>query len=148
VALVQSLADQGLDDRLPTDVEFLGEAFQFFEHGAVKSTFTRWIGFIMRPELVKKRETSLPWSGIREMDSADAGFFLRGVFFIKYLFFPDRLRSSNRNRIRYNCYTIRGAARNQGETKRGPTSTSGATAEAAVGEVMYTFLRGNRFIHG
>jgi len=33
VALVQSLADQGLDDRLPADVEFLGEAFQFFEHG-------------------------------------------------------------------------------------------------------------------
>ena len=33
VALVQSLADQGFDDRLPADVEFLGEAFQFFEHG-------------------------------------------------------------------------------------------------------------------
>ena len=33
VALVQSLADQGFDDRLPADVQFLGEAFQFFEHG-------------------------------------------------------------------------------------------------------------------
>lgn len=56
--------------------------------GAVKSTFTRWIGFIMRPELVKKRETFLPLSAMRAMDSADAGFFLRGVFFIEYLFFP------------------------------------------------------------
>ena len=34
VTLVQSLADEGLDDRLPADVEFLGEAFQFFEHGS------------------------------------------------------------------------------------------------------------------
>jgi hypothetical protein len=56
--------------------------------GAVKSTFTRWIGFIMRPELVKKREIFLPLSAMRAMDSADAGFFLRGVFFIEYLFFP------------------------------------------------------------
>lgn len=32
VALVQPLADQGLDDRLPADVEFLSEAFEFFEH--------------------------------------------------------------------------------------------------------------------
>src|SRR5712691_10087429 len=50
---------------------------------AVKSTFTRWIGFLISPELVKKRETSLPLSAIRAMVSAETGFFLRRVFFIK-----------------------------------------------------------------
>jgi len=51
---------------------------------AVKSTFTRWIGFLMAPELVKKRETSLPLSAMRAMLSAETGVFLRGVFFIKF----------------------------------------------------------------
>jgi hypothetical protein len=55
---------------------------------AVKSTFTRWMGFLIAPELVKKRETSLPLSAMRAMVSAETGFFLRGVFFIKYLFLP------------------------------------------------------------
>jgi hypothetical protein len=34
---------------------------------AVKSTLTRWMGFCILPELVKKRETSLPLSAWREM---------------------------------------------------------------------------------
>jgi len=57
---------------------------------AVKSTFTRWMGFLIWPELVKNRETSLPRSAIRAMLSADAGLFLRDVFFIKFSFFPGR----------------------------------------------------------
>ncbi len=55
---------------------------------AVKSTFTRWMGFIIRPELVKNRETSRPLSAIRAMLSADAGFFLRRMLLIEFSFFP------------------------------------------------------------
>src|SRR6266851_2771284 len=51
---------------------------------AVKSTLTRWMGFLISPELVKKRETSLPLSAIRAMLSAETGFFLRRVFFIEF----------------------------------------------------------------
>src|SRR6266436_9459661 len=51
---------------------------------AVKSTFTRWMGFLISPEFVKKRETSLPLSAIRAIVSAETGFFLRRVFFIKF----------------------------------------------------------------
>ena len=43
--------------------------------GDAKSTFTRWIGPIMRPALVKKGETSFPLSASRAMFSADTGFF-------------------------------------------------------------------------
>jgi len=49
---------------------------------AVKSIFTRWMGFLIWPELVKKLETSLPRSAFRAMDSADMFFFLRVVVFI------------------------------------------------------------------
>jgi len=59
---------------------------------AVKSTFTRWTGFLIRPELVKKRETSLPLSAIRAMVSAEAGFLLRNVFFIEFPFCWGRFR--------------------------------------------------------
>jgi len=58
---------------------------------AVKSIFTRWMGFLIWPELVKKFETSTPRSAIRAMDSADVAFFLRVVFFIEFSFFPGRL---------------------------------------------------------
>jgi hypothetical protein len=51
---------------------------------AVKSTFTRWMGFLISPELVKNRETSLPLSAIRAMDSAETSFFLSAVFFIAF----------------------------------------------------------------
>src|SRR6266852_672762 len=51
---------------------------------AVKSTFTRWMGFLISPELVKKRETSLPLSAIRAIVSAETGFFLCRVFFIEF----------------------------------------------------------------
>ncbi len=54
---------------------------------AVKSTFTRWMGFIIRPEFVKNRETSRPLSAIRAMLSAEAGLFLRRMFFIEFSFF-------------------------------------------------------------
>ena len=43
---------------------------------AVKSTFTRWMGFIILPELLKNRETSLPLSAIRAMVSAETGLLL------------------------------------------------------------------------
>jgi len=51
---------------------------------AVKSTFTRWMGFLISPEFVKKCETSLPLSAIRAMVSAETDFFLSGVFFIEF----------------------------------------------------------------
>src|SRR5258707_8557145 len=51
---------------------------------AVKSTFTRWMGFLIFPELEKKRETSLPRSAMRAMVSAESGFFLECVFFIEF----------------------------------------------------------------
>ena len=54
---------------------------------AVKSIFTRWMGFLICPELVKKLETSLPRSAMRAMDSADVAFFLRVVVFIEFSFF-------------------------------------------------------------
>src|SRR5271157_5964504 len=52
-----------------------------------RSTFTLRIGpgIIMRPVLVKKRDTSLPWSARRAMDSADIGFLGLRVLFIKSL---------------------------------------------------------------
>src|SRR5207244_6327622 len=62
--------------------------------GDVKSTFTRWIGLIMWPEFVKKRETSLPLSARRAIVSAATGFFRLRVLFIKLLLllgcFPQR----------------------------------------------------------
>jgi len=42
------------------------------------------MGFLISPALVKKRETSLPLSAIRAILSAEAGFFLRPVFFIEF----------------------------------------------------------------
>lgn len=36
MALVQPLANQGLDDRLPAHVEILGGALELFEHGGRK----------------------------------------------------------------------------------------------------------------
>src|SRR5215470_6140772 len=53
---------------------------------AVKSTFTRCTGGIIFPELVKKRETSLPPSASRAMDSAGTDFGFLRVLFIKPLF--------------------------------------------------------------
>jgi len=53
---------------------------------AVKSTLTRWMGFIILPELEKKRETSLPRSAMRAMASAESIFFLGCVFFIEFPF--------------------------------------------------------------
>jgi hypothetical protein len=40
------------------------------------------------PELVKKRETSLPLSARRAMLSAEMGFFLERVFFMEALAVP------------------------------------------------------------
>ena len=57
---------------------------------AVKSTLTRWMGFIILPELVKKRETSSPLSAWRAMVSAETCLFLECVFFIEFLFFLGR----------------------------------------------------------
>jgi hypothetical protein len=49
----------------------------------VKSTLTRWMGFIILSELVKKWETSLPLSAKRTMAWAERCFFLVRVFFIE-----------------------------------------------------------------
>src|SRR5437868_6239570 len=48
-----------------------------------KSTFTLCTAGIMRPLLVKKRETSSPLSARLPIDSAEAGFLRLRVFFIK-----------------------------------------------------------------
>src|ERR1700687_2829193 len=53
--------------------------------GGAKSTLTRWIGPIIWPEFVKKRETSFPLSARRAMVSAATGFFRLRVLFIKRL---------------------------------------------------------------
>jgi len=55
-----------------------------------RSTFTLWIGpgLIMRPVLVKNRDTSLPWSARRAMASAGIGFRGLRVLFIKFLLLP------------------------------------------------------------
>src|SRR5271168_5437968 len=50
---------------------------------AVKSTLTRWMGFIILPELEKKRDTSLPRSAMRAIASAETGFFLGCVLFME-----------------------------------------------------------------
>src|SRR5919109_1173241 len=61
---------------------------------AVRSRLTRWIGGIIFPELVKKREMSFPRSARREMDSAEMGFCFLRVLFIEFPFlargFPQR----------------------------------------------------------
>jgi hypothetical protein len=49
------------------------------------AALARWMGFLILPELVKKRETGLPLSARREMDSAEMGFFLERVFFMEVL---------------------------------------------------------------
>jgi hypothetical protein len=49
----------------------------------VKPTFTRWMGFLIPPELLKNRETSSALSAIRAMASAETGFFLTRVFFLE-----------------------------------------------------------------
>jgi hypothetical protein len=84
LTLVQGLAEHGFDYGLAADVEFFGGGFEFFE----KSTLTRWMGFIILPELVKKRETSLPLFARRAMASAEMGFFLERVFFMEGLAVP------------------------------------------------------------
>jgi hypothetical protein len=52
------------------------------------------MGFMILPRLVKKRETSWPRSASLAMASAESGFFLERVFFIKFPFcgscFPER----------------------------------------------------------
>src|SRR3984893_13671937 len=50
-----------------------------------RSTFTLWIGPIMRPLLVKNRDTSFPSSARRAIASADTGFRRLRVFSIKLL---------------------------------------------------------------
>src|SRR6202162_2881932 len=50
-----------------------------------RSTFTLWIGPIMRPVLVKNCDTSFPWSARRAIVSAETGFRCLRVFCIKFL---------------------------------------------------------------
>ena len=89
MALVQGLAKHGFDYGLAADVDLFGGGFELFEHvAALKSTLTRWMGFIILPELVKKREMSLPLSAWRAMVSAGMVFFVERVFFIEALALP------------------------------------------------------------
>jgi hypothetical protein len=83
LALVQGLVEHGFDYGLAADVEFFGGGFEFFEHGGGESTLTRWMGFIIFPELVKNREMDLPLSAWRAMVSAGMGFFLERALFIE-----------------------------------------------------------------
>src|SRR5271157_1115767 len=46
------------------------------------------MGAIIRPRLVKKRETSLPCSARRAIPSADTGFFDLRMLLIKFLLLP------------------------------------------------------------
>src|SRR5271163_2281321 len=46
------------------------------------------MGDIIRPRLVKKRETSLPCSARRAIPSADTGFFDLRMLLIKFLLLP------------------------------------------------------------
>jgi len=48
------------------------------------------MGFMRRPAFVKNRETSLPASAVRAMESAETDFFLGDVFFIKHPLFSGR----------------------------------------------------------
>src|SRR5437773_2591679 len=56
-----------------------------FSMGDAKSTFTLRIGSIIRPEFVKKRETSLARSASRAIPSAEVFFRISRVRFIKSL---------------------------------------------------------------
>ena len=84
VALVEGLANQGFDNGLAADVEFLAAFSSSSSMAAVKSTLTRWMGFIILPEFEKKREMSLPRSAMRAMVSAVRGFCRGCVFFIEF----------------------------------------------------------------
>jgi hypothetical protein len=62
-----------------------------------RSTFTLRIGpgDIMRPVLVKNRDTSRPWSARRAIASAGIGFLVLRVLFIEFLFLPGGFPESN-----------------------------------------------------
>jgi len=60
-----------------------------------RSTFTLCIGPIMRPALVKNRDTSWPSSARRAMASADIAFRRLRVFFIKTQLLVGRLPESH-----------------------------------------------------
>ncbi len=70
-----------------------------------KSTFTRWIGSIIRPEFVKKREMSLPRSAKRAMDSAGAGLGFLRVFVIKIPLFESRFPESDQMVV-FACFVL------------------------------------------
>jgi hypothetical protein len=83
LALVQCLANQGLDDGLSADVEFFGGALQLLEHGRREIDVHALDGFHYAAGIGENRETSLPLSAIRAIVSADTRRFLRDVFFIE-----------------------------------------------------------------
>lgn len=82
LALVEGLANQSLDDGLPTDVQVLCGCIQLFEHGCREVHVDALNGFHHFAGVGKKRETSLPLSAMRATASAEIGFFLERVFFI------------------------------------------------------------------
>lgn len=72
--LVKRLSDKRFDYCLPADVQFLCRVVQFVQHWRGEVYIDPLDRFIMWPELVKKRETSLPLSARRAMASADMLF--------------------------------------------------------------------------
>src|SRR5207302_9905178 len=83
VALVKRLPNQGFDQACRLIFNSFAASSSSFSIGDVKSTFTRRIGSILRPELVKNRETSSLRSASRAMASAETAFRCLRVFFIK-----------------------------------------------------------------
>jgi hypothetical protein len=76
VVLVQRLADEGPGHRLAARVQLRRRLAGILEHEAGESTLTRWMGRVILPRFVKKRDTSSPRSAIRAMDSAEGAFLL------------------------------------------------------------------------
>src|ERR1700688_4720259 len=80
--------------------------------GDAKSTLTCWIGPIMWPAFVKKRETSFPLSARRAIVSAATVYFRLRVLFIKLLllfrcFPPSHEGGNTLLRCRFRCSRFR-----------------------------------------
>lgn len=109
VVLVQSLTQKRLDDRLAANIQGFRRRSSSSNIGEVKSTFTRWIGPIMRPLLVKKRDTSSPRSARRAIASAEGAAFVLRVLFI------DSVRSESGDAWNFGASICQQDARNQSE---------------------------------
>ena len=85
ILLIQRLADQVLITACRLTFNSLAAVSNSSSMPDARSTFTLCIGPIMRPLLVKNRDTSLPSSARRAIAPADNGFRRLRVFSIKLL---------------------------------------------------------------